>query len=140
MEERTDDRTDNPSPRNKKQKVVKDAIHVDRPELPEANLKGGVNENKRKISNDAVVVYQQGQAASTFRDDAVVVHMPGETASRLRPPAQPASKLRDDAVVVHPAGRPASKLKWRGNKAYNKKPASKKEKNVIDPHQTRNDH
>ena len=76
-EERTDNRTDDPSPPNKKQKVAKDVIHVDRPELLEANLKGGVNENKRKRSNDAVVVYQRVQAALTFRDDAVVVHMPG---------------------------------------------------------------
>ena len=119
-EERTDDRTDDPSPPNKKQKAAKDDIHVDRPDLPEANLKGGVNENKRKISNDAVVVYQQGQAASTFRDDDVVVHIPGEVVSRLRPPAQPASNLRDDAVVVHPPGRPTSKLNWKGNKASKK--------------------
>ena len=42
-EECTDDLTDNPSPPNKKQKVAKYDIHVDRPELPEANLKGGVN-------------------------------------------------------------------------------------------------
>ena len=97
-----EDWTDNPSPPNKKQKVAKGAIHVDRPELPEANLKGGVNENKRNRRNDAVVVYQQGQAASTFRNDAVVVHIPGEAASRLRPSEQPASKLLDDAVVVHP--------------------------------------
>ena len=75
--ERTDDQTDNLSPPNKKLKVAKDAIHVDRPELPEANLKGGVHENKWKRSDDAVVVYQRGQAASMFRDDAVVVHMPG---------------------------------------------------------------
>ena len=101
-EERTDDRTDNPSPPHKKQKVAKDDIHMDRPELPEANLKGGVNENKQKRSDDAVVVYQQLQAVSTFRDDAVVMHMPGEVASRLRPSEQPASKLLDDAVVVHP--------------------------------------
>ena len=45
-EERTDDRTDDPIPPNKKQKVTKDAIHVDRPELPDANLKGGVNEKQ----------------------------------------------------------------------------------------------
>ena len=51
----TDDRTDDPIPLNKKQKVAKDVKHVDRPELPEANLKGGVNENKRKRSDDAVV-------------------------------------------------------------------------------------
>ena len=56
-EERTDDRTDNPrdrtdnpSPPNKKQKVAKDDIHVDRPDLPEANLKGGLNENTRDKS------------------------------------------------------------------------------------------
>ena len=49
-EDCTDDRTDNPSPPNKKQKVAKDAINVDRPDLPEANLKGGVNENKRDKS------------------------------------------------------------------------------------------
>ena len=122
-EERTDDRTDNPSPLNKKKKVAKDDIHVDRPELPEANLKGGVNENKRKMSDAAVVVYQQGQAASTFRDDAVVVHILGEAASRLCPPVQPASNLRGDAAVVHPPGLPASKLKWRGNKASKKNPA-----------------
>ena len=73
-----------------------------------------------------MVVYQQGQEASTFRDDNVVVHMPVEAASRLRLPAQPASKLRDDAVVVHSPRRLASKLKWRGNKASKKKPASKK--------------
>ena len=91
--------------------MAKGAIHVDRPELLEANLKGGVNEKKRKRSNDAVVVYQQGQAVSTLHDDALVVHIPEEAASRLRLPAQPASKLRDDAVVVHPPGRPASKLK-----------------------------
>ena len=125
-EERTDDRTDDPSPPNKKQKVAKDDIHVDRPDLPEANLKQGVNENKWKTINDTVVVYKRGQAASTFRDDAVVVHMPGEEASRLRPPAQPASNSRGDAVVVHPPGLPASKLKWRGNKASKKNPASKK--------------
>ena len=119
-EERTDDRTDNPSPPNKKQKVAKDDIHVDRPDLSEAKLKGVMNENKRKMSDDAVVVYQRGQAASTFRDDAVVVHMPGEEASRLRPPAQPASNLRSDAVVVHPPGLLASKLKWRGDKASKK--------------------
>ena len=69
-EESRDDRTDNPSPPNKKQKVSKDDIHVDRPDLPEANLKGGVNENKRKMTDDAVVGYQRRQAASTFRDDA----------------------------------------------------------------------
>ena len=39
-EERTDNLTDNPSPPNKKQKVAKDDIHVDIPDLPEANLKG----------------------------------------------------------------------------------------------------
>ena len=139
-EECTDDLTDNPSPPNKKQKVAKDVIHVDRPELLEANLKGGVNENKRKMSDEAVVVYQRVQAASTFRDDAVVVHMPGEAASRLRPPAQPASKLRDDAMVVNPPGRPASKLKWRGKKASKKNPASKEVKKVIAPHQPCNDH
>ena len=44
MEERIENQTDDPSPPNKKQKVAKDAIHVDRPDLPEANLKGGVNE------------------------------------------------------------------------------------------------
>ena len=50
-EERTDDQTDNQSPLKKKQKVAKDNIHaVDRPELPEASLKGGVNENKRDKS------------------------------------------------------------------------------------------
>ena len=65
-----------------------------------------MNENKRKMS-----------------DDAVVVHMPGEAASRLRPPAQPASNLCGDAVVVHPPGLPASKLKWRGEKASKKNPA-----------------
>ena len=48
-EERTDDLTDNPSPPNKKQKVAKDDIHVDRPYLPEAHLKGGVNENKLNL-------------------------------------------------------------------------------------------
>ena len=63
-----------------------------------------------------MVVYQQGQAASTLRDDAVVVHMPGKAAPRLRLPSQPASKLRDDAVVVHPPGRTASKLKWGGTR------------------------
>ena len=122
-EERTDDRTDNPSPPNKKQNVAKDNIHVERLDLPEANLKRGVNENKRNTSDDTVVVYKRGQAASTFRDDAVVVHMPGEAASRLLPPAQPASNLRGDAVVVHPPGLSASKLKWRGNKASKKNPA-----------------
>ena len=123
MEERIENQTDDPSPPNKKQKVAKDVIHVDRPELPEANLNGGLNEKNRKRSNAAVVVYQRGQAASTFRNDALVVRMPGEAASRLRPPAQPASKFRDDTVVVHPPGRPASKLKWRGNKASKKNPA-----------------
>ena len=87
-----------------------------------------------------MVVYQQGQEASTFRDDNVVVHMPVEAASRLRPLEQPASKLRDDAVVVHPPGRPTSKLKWRGNKASKKKASIKKVKNVIAPHQPRNEH
>ena len=111
-----DNRTDNPSPPNKKKNVAKDNIHVERLDLPETNLKRGVNENKRKTSDDTVVVYKRGQAASTFRDDAVVVHMPGEAASRLRPPAQPASNLRGDAVVVHPPGLPASKLKWRGTR------------------------
>ena len=46
------------SPPNKKQKAEDEAIHVDRPDLPEANLKGEVNENKQKMSDDAVVVYQ----------------------------------------------------------------------------------
>ena len=73
-----------------------------------------------------MVVYQRGQAVSTFRDDAEVVHIPGEVVSRLRPPEQPASKLCDDAVVVHLPGRPASKLKWRGNKASKQTSASKR--------------
>ena len=125
-EERTDDRKDDLSPPNKKQKVTKDAIHVDRPDLPEANLKGGVNENKRKMSNDAVVVYHQGQAASTLRAHAVVVHMPREAASRLRLLAQPASNLHGDAVVVHPPRLPASKLKWRGGGGVQEKSRIKK--------------
>ena len=135
-----DDRMNDPSPPNKKQKMTKDAIHVDRPDSPEANLKRGVNEKKLKMSDDAVVVYQWGQAASMFCGNALVVHMPGEAASRLRLPAQPASKLRGDAVVVHPPGRPASKLKWRGDKASKKIQHQKKGKKVIAPHQPRNDH
>ena len=96
---------------------------MERPDLPEAKLKGGVNENKRKMSDDALVVYQRRQAASKFCDEAVVVHMPGESASRFRPPEQPASNLRGDAVVVHPPGLPASKLKWRGDNTSKKNPA-----------------